>query len=276
MTEEEKKRKMSEDIANDDTDVDDDFDDDDDLDIDDIDEEETSEDEDKEEETSKETKKKSEEEKSKKVQDEEERARQAKARREREAREREAREKAIEEKAYLKGQLEATKVNTFTNEPIDDEYDLRVFNIQKQLEKEGKDPISDLPKRMAELNRSAGKEAQDKANEKKQRDEAINNDIKDFKEKFPTVNIAELLKDPDFKDYSDGRLGIKGGKSLAQIYTDFEKFKSRFVKKEEHVEEEDDGKKTPPSPSGQKHKSHSYSSMSEEDKIKELKRQGLI
>lgn len=270
MTEEENKKKVE------DEDIDDDFDDDEDdnLDVDDINEE--NKDDAKKSKGGDDNHKDDDEANKKKVQDEEERARQAKLRREREAREREAREKAIEEKAYLKGQLDSTKVNTFTNEPIEDEYDLKIFTIQKQLEKEGKDPISDLPKRLAELNRSAGQKAKTEADEKKAREDAIDSDIKDFRAKYPRVDIAELLKDPDFKEYSDGRLGIKGGKSLAQIYDDFEKFKAKFVGKKEDDENDDDGKKSTPSPNGQKHKKSTYSNMSKEDKIKELKRQGLI
>lgn len=285
MTEEEKKKK-AEDIEDDvdDEEVDDeepeDEDDDiDDEDIDEIDDDEEDEDADDEDEKDKKSKeqKGSDDKKSKKVQDEAERARQAKARREREAKEQQAREKAIEEKAYLKGKLDSTKVNTFTNEPIEDEYDLKIYEIQKELDKEGKDPITDLPKRLAELNRNAGKKAKEEADSKKEREDAIDKDISDFRAKYPKVNVAELLKDPDFKDYSDGRLGIKGGKSLAQIYEDFEKFKSKYVTKKVEEEEEDDGKKSPPSPDGgRKHQKTSYSTMSEEDKIKELKRQGLI
>lgn len=211
------------------------------------------------------------EESSKEEQDKEERARQAKLRREREAREREQREKAIKDEAYLKGQLEATKVNPYTNEPIDDEYDLKILKVQKELEKEGKDPIADLPKRLAQLNRSADLEAKKEESARKEREDAIDNDIKDFKSKYPKVDIFKLLNDQDFKDYSDGRLGVKGGKSLAQIYEDFERFKSKYTKKEE------ESHKAPPSPNGgRKTEKTSYSEMSEEQRIAELKRQGLI
>lgn len=212
--------------------------------------------------------------KSKEEQDKAERARQAEARRKREAKEREAREKEIERQAYLKGKLEATKVNTFTEEPIEDEYDLFIFETQKQLEKEGKDPISDLPKRLAEINRKNAKEATEEANKKRKLDEQIDKEFAEFKDKYPSIKIPELLADADFKDYADGRLG-KGGKTLIQLYESFQNLKKRFGGKEE--EEEDDGKKSPPSPNGgRKTTKTSYSKMSREAKIKELRRQGLI
>jgi hypothetical protein len=204
-----------------------------------------------------------------------ERARQARLRREREEREREEREARIRKQAKLEGELEASKVNTYTNEPIEDEYDLKIFKLQKELEKEGKDPISDLPKKLAEMERSASREAKKKKEAEEEVNKVIDDDIKDFKSKYPNVDLVELLKDPDFKDYTDGRLGIKGGMSLATIYDNFNKFKAKYSKSEE--KEEDAEKATPPSPNGgRKSKKLTYSEMSKEEKIKELKRQGLI
>lgn len=238
---------------------DDDFDD---IDVDDIEEEEEKSDEEEEKKKAEEAKK-------------QERARQAKLRREREAKEREEREAKIRKEAKLEGELEASKVNIFTNEPIEDEYDLKIFKLQKQLEKEGKDPISDLPKKLAEMERSASREAKKKSEEEAEANKVIDNDIKDFRTKYPTVNLSELLKDPDFKDYSEGRLGVKGGMSLAQIYENFNKFKAKYSKSKNEEEESD--KPTPPSPNGgRKTKKTSYSEMSEDEKIKELRRQGLI
>lgn len=245
---------------------------DDDLDLDDLDEDEEEEEESGEDENPAED----EETKKSKEQTKAERARQAQLRREREAKEREAREKAIREKAYNEGRLNASKVNTFTNQPIEDEYDLKVFDLQKEIEKEGGDPIADLPKKLAELDRKQAKEAKESETAKQEQDEIITNDIKAFRAKYPDVNLKELLADPDFKDYSDGRLGIKGGQSLATIYENFNKFKAKYGggKKEE---EDDDNDTTPPSPNGgRKNTKTSYSKMTEEQKIAELRRQGLI
>lgn len=251
---------------------DDDFDDEDeDLDLDDVDDIDNDGDDDKDDKSNRDDETK----KSKEEQDKAERARQAKARREREAKEREAREREIEEKAYLKGKLDSTKVNTFTEEPIEDEYDLFIYETQKELEKEGKDPISDLPKRLAEINRKKAKEANDKAKEKEQLNEKIDKEFAEFRGKYPDQKISELLNDPDFKDYADGRLG-KGDKTLTQLYENFLKLKQKFGGKKEG-EEEDDGKRGAPSPTGgRKTQKTSYSEMSEEEKIKELRRQGLI
>lgn len=279
MTEEEKKLPTEV--------LDDDFDDEeDDLDLDDLDEDEdeTTE-EDSDDDITKKGKKEGDEEdshdddkdeaKKKEQQDKEERARQAKARREREAREREAREEQIRKEAYLKGKLEGVKVNKFNNEPIKDEYDLFIYETQLKLEEEGKDPEADLPKRLAEINREKAKKASEKASEQQKLNEKIDKEFTEFRGKFPSIKINELLQDPDFKDYADGRLG-KGDKTLTQLYESFLKLKEKFSgdKKEE---EEDDGKRSAPSPNGgRKQEKTSYSSMTKEEKIKELRRQGLI
>lgn len=284
MTEEEKKKK------NPPTEVlDDDFDDDEEVEEDeeeekteeeeeedneDLDEEDIDEDDETEDDGEEDDSRDDDEDKSKKKQSKEERARQAKARREREAKERKDREEEIRREAFLKGKLEGNKVNTFTQKPIKDEYDLFIFETQQKLEAEGKDPIDDLPERLAEINRAKAKEEADEAKKKKDLDEQINREFSEFREKYPGVDLRALLKDPDFEDYADGRLG-KGGKTLVQLYEAFNNFKKKFGGKK--GEEEDTGKKGAPSPNGGRNKKETpYSKMSEEDKIKELRRQGLI
>lgn len=211
----------------------------------------------------------------KEEQSKDERSRQAKARREREEKERKTREEQIRKDAYLKGKLDSTKVNKFTNEPIEDEYDLTIYETQLQLEKEGKDPETDLPKRLAEINRQKAKEETKKASEREKLNERIDKEFSEFRDKYPSVKINELLKDADFQDYAGDRLG-RGDKSLAQLYDNFQRLKEKFGEKKK-TEEEDDGKRVPPSPNGgRKQEKTSYSSMSKEEKIKELRRQGLI
>lgn len=205
-----------------------------------------------------------------------ERARQAKLRREREAKEREEHDKQIRDKALLEGELNATKVNSFTNKPIKDEYDLKIYKLQRQIEDEGGDPIADLPERLARIERETATKKQKEVDEKKEQDETIANDIKDFKSKYPNVNLQELLKDPDFKDYSDGRLGIKGGLSLATIYENFTKFKAKYSKSEEKEEGEGEKAKIPSPNGGRKQEQTSYSKMTPKQKEAYLREIGLI
>ena len=209
-----------------------------------------------------------------KEQTREERAKQAQARREREAREKERaeREEAIRKEAYLKGKLDSVKVNTFTNEPIEDEYDLEVYELQKKLESEGKDPLADLPKALAKMEREAKSKAEAEEKGKKEKAEAIDKDIADFRHRHPDVDASSLLNDPDFIEYSSGRLGKD---PLSEIYESFDRLKSKLVGQKAEGE---DGKRTPPpSPNGgRKTEKKSYSDLSEKDKIEALRKAGLI
>ena len=82
----------------------------------------------------------------------------AKKRREREAAEKAQREKQIRDEAKLEAELSLVKVNPYTNEKIVDEEDLKIYKLQKTIEDDGGDPLSDLPKALAEANRKAAQE----------------------------------------------------------------------------------------------------------------------
>lgn len=204
-------------------------------------------------------------------QSKEERARQAEARRRREAKEREAKEKEIADKAYLKGQLESTRVNPYTNKPVEDEYDLKVLKVQRQIEDEGGDPITDLPAKLAQLDRAEAKKKAENAKKEAEGEKAIADDIDDFRKKHPDVDAKELLSDGRFASYSRGKLGSE---SLSDIYDEFTKTFGKESKKSEA-----DGKKKGAAPSpngGQKAETVPYSKMTKEQKIAYLKSQNLI
>lgn len=200
----------------------------------------------------------------------EERARQAEARRKREAKERQAKEKEIADKAYLRGQLDSTRVNPYTNNPVKDEYDLKVLRVQRQIEDEGGDPITDLPAKLAELDREEASKRADEAKKAAESDKAIEDDIADFRGKHPGVDPKEILSDARFAAFSRGKLGSE---RLSDIYDEFSKTFGDLGKKET------DGRKkgTAPSPNGgQKREAPSYSKMTEEQKIAYLKKEGMI
>jgi len=204
----------------------------------------------------------------------EERAKQAQARREREAREREER---IKREAYLKGKLDSVKVNPFTNEPIEDEYDLKVYEIQARLKAEGKDPLADLPRALAQAEREAREKAKADEQEKREHSEAIDRDLAEFRQKHPDVDPAQLMQDPDFIEYSDGKLGVKGGKSLSEIYEAFGKFMERQGKPLKPKQKPEE-KPSAPSPNGGRRTAPTsdYSKMTKEQRIEYLKKNKLI
>jgi len=184
--------------------------------------------------------------------------------------------KAAFEEGKKAGRLESSKVNTFTNEPIEDEYDLKIFEIQKQLKAEGKDPQKDLPKRLAELNRQEAKEKKDKDEKDKKEQENVQKDVQDFvKEVGSAAKAKEIYNDPKFQRFIDGKEGTKPLKDLYREYLEFKK--DLGVDDEEDSDEEGKKKGGTPSPNGKKGSGEkSYSKLSPEEKQAFLKKNGLI
>lgn len=135
---------------------------------------------------------------SKKVQSDEENANYAQIRRKAE----EEANKKIEEaktKAYEEGRLAAYKgkINPYTGKPMTDLADAEIYETMFKLEMEGKDPINDLPDALSSKKREETKAIQ----EKKELEEKTKQEINDFTNKYPDVDLKELLDDSFFKDY---------------------------------------------------------------------------
>ena len=134
---------------------------------------------------------------SKKVQSDEENANYAQIRRKAE----EEANKKIEEaktKAYEEGRLAAYKgkINPYTGKPM-----------------------TDLPDALSSKKREETKAIQ----EKKELEEKTKQEINDFTNKYPDVDLKELLDDSFFKDYIQGKQ-----KSLTELYEGFNNFKNAF------------------------------------------------
>ena len=129
--------------------------------------------------------------------------------------------KEAETKAYEKGRLEAYKgkINPYTNKPIIDSSDIEVYEMMYKLEQEGKDPINDLPNALSDRRR----EEQKAIAEERDRNEKARKELEDFQEKYPDVNVQELLNDSFFNDYISGKT-----KSLTELYEGFNNFKNAF------------------------------------------------
>lgn len=194
-------------------------------------------------------------------QDKEKNAQQAEARRkrEKEEKERKEREEKIKNESYLKGKLDSTKVNEFTDEPINDEYDLKVYEMQKKIKAQGGDPISDLPKYLANQEREVQKA-------QKEKESAVEKDINAFRKSHPTAtneDIEKIINDPIGSKYL-GKLSLDEISDLiSQLSTTKEK-------------KETPKTKMPSSTASGKKNEVSYSQKSKEDRIKELRKAGLI
>ena len=120
-----------------------------------------------------------------------------------EKREREQRENKIKEDAELKGKLSVLKENPYTNEKIEDEEDLKIYEIQKQLEDEGLDPVNDLPKRLAELNRKERLQKEQENKAKSEQEEKLKKDVEDFRKVYSNVDIEELANNDEYIKYGE-------------------------------------------------------------------------
>lgn len=124
-------------------------------------------------------------------------------------------------KAYEKGKLEAYKgkINPYTEKPITDLADVEMYEVMFQLDKDGKDPIKDLPDTLVNKRREEAKTIQ----EQKELKEKTQREIDEFQQKYPSEDLNELLNNSFFKDYIQGK-----NKSLTELYEGFNAFKNAF------------------------------------------------
>lgn len=138
------------------------------------------------------------------------------------AEQRRKREEQIKHEAYIKGKIEASNVNTFTNKPIADETDLKYFEMQKAIEKSGGDPndVGSLISYIANQDREKLKEAKNEKLKKEQ----INKNFEEF-EKETKLKVSDVLNNQDFVDFAGSRLGSE---SLLNVYNSYQKYNSRI------------------------------------------------
>lgn len=107
-------------------------------------------------------------------------------------------------------------VNPYTNEPMTDATDVKEYLLMKRIEKEGGDPVTDY----AKYRKKADKEGAQKAEEKATDEAWFANDRASFIKNHPEVNLDELIKDPNFQLYADGKVRRV---PLSEIYEGYAK-----------------------------------------------------
>lgn len=166
-------------------------------------------------------------------QSDEENARQAEIRRQKEQKEKEER---IRNEAYEKGKKEAelnsNKTNPFTNSAIEDEFDLKIYRLQEKIKNSGGDPINDLPKELAKLEREKANQLKIEQEKKNQDEAKVQADIEEFKKTYSNVDLKKLTENSSFKKFAEGKWG---NISLVKIYDSYMTFK-----KELGIEDEDE------------------------------------
>ena len=162
--------------------------------------------------------------------------------------------------AFKEGRLASYKgrINPYTNKPITDYSDLEMYEAMFKLEEEGKDPLVDLPEYLAAKQREEVKIAK----ERQELETKVQEELNEFMEKYPSVNVEELLKDKFFMDYIEGK-----DKSLTILYENFNNFKNSFRNSAVEVAKQTiaNAKATPGSLSGDSEVEVDYGNMSNEE-----------
>ena len=125
----------------------------------------------------------------------------ARRRREREAKERakrEAEEARIKAEATKEAELNANKVNTYTDEPIKDEADLEVFKLMKEIDDQGGDPINDLPRHIAQRNRDKIRKEKEETEKANARTKKIQDETSELVAAYPDLDTSELAEDKEY------------------------------------------------------------------------------
>ena len=172
----------------------------------------------------------------------ERRAEFARRRREREANERAERERRDNEERIRRETATQTKLgiiteNPWTNKPIKDEKDLEVYEIMRELEASGKDPLSDLPEALAERARQREVETTRANEESRIIKENLAKEISDLRKKYPDVNTKDLAEDPSYLEIAED----KGGRwTITEIYEEWLRQKKPTKPKPNEVQTEVD------------------------------------
>lgn len=136
--------------------------------------------------------------------------------RERRKKETEARLAKIEKETKVKTIIETLDgVNPYTNEKMEDETDVEEYLTMREIEKSGKDPITDF----SSYQKQKAKEEAEQQRVKKESEEWITNDAKDFKSKHPDANLDELLKDELFVSIAKPQAGKIPMTKIYEIYS---------------------------------------------------------
>ena len=131
------------------------------------------------------------------------------------ARQRRERERQAElKKARIEGIKSVLKNNPYTDKPIEDDSDVEEYLLMKQIEEDGKDPITDYP----EYVKKQAREAARGAAQAQETNDKVTKDLEEFTSKHPTVDLNDLLQDENFVSFADGKLGVK---SLAEVYASY-------------------------------------------------------
>ena len=139
-------------------------------------------------------------------------------------RRREAEQQQALREARVQATIDALRgINPYTDKPMKDAADVDEFLTMREIEKNGGDPVGDFSEfhKQRERDRVASEEKAAKDREWYASDKAA------FIKAHPNVDFDELIRDEDFADYAEGKVGKR---PLAEIYAGYTKHTAKMEK----------------------------------------------
>lgn len=174
---------------------------------------------------------------------------------------------------YVEGVKKVTKGKNpyISSHELKDEFDIEIFNMQQELEAQGKDPVEDLPQYLAQKRREARQQEIENQKAENEKNNKINDELKDFTDKYGIDTAQNLFNDKEFTDFSEGLLGLV---PLSVVYEKFINQKAKNEAKAQDLALEKDARRkssTGPTSKG----SNEYSSIlsMDEKSLAELTRE---
>ena len=136
---------------------------------------------------------------------------------------------AVREEARVNAIIEAHDgVNPFNGKPMKDAADVRTYLTMKEISRAGGDPVSDF----AEYTAREARESAERENAERERREWFASDRQAFMSAYPDVDVDALIRDREFSEYAEGKIGKR---SLADIYARYNDFVGRQPKRGEEA-----------------------------------------
>ena len=108
--------------------------------------------------------------------------------------------------------------NPYTGEEMKDSEDVREYLAMREIEDGGGDPLKDFQKHQKQKAREE-RAARENVESAKQ---TLRDQLRQFREQEPDVDVGRLLADRSFREYADGKLG--GERTLTEIYRAYKGF----------------------------------------------------
>ncbi|MBQ9744477.1 MAG: hypothetical protein IJW19_05060 [Clostridia bacterium] len=109
--------------------------------------------------------------------------------------------------------------NPYTHQPIENEDDVEEYLIMRDIESKNGDPVVDYFKYARDIRAQKQNEAHSA--------EMIHQDIVDFSEKYPDVNVPDILENEDFNEFAEGKWGKS---TLTDIYERYRNYIGKVSK----------------------------------------------